>query len=159
MKPYEIAVTDSMSRFCAELLAGHSPGSAAILAGYPEPEAAALVLMRHPSVRKALAEGAAAMIQCELVPLSLRVTRDILEDTNPKAVAVRAKLAIAVLDRAAKDTEAREEADPARALAKMTNDQLAELVAKGLEAQAQEAHTIDVTPRTGRNDNLAKDET
>jgi hypothetical protein len=92
-----------------------------------------------------LTEGTAARIECELVPLSLKVARDILEDTNPKAVAVRAKLAVAMLDRAAKNAQA--ETDPAKELAKMSLDELANLVAKGREAAALEARTLDVTPR------------
>jgi hypothetical protein len=92
-----------------------------------------------------LTEGAAIMLECDLVPLSLRVCRDILTDDEPKAVAVRGKLAVAILDRAAKNSAQAE--DPAQALAKMTTDQLAALVARGMAAEAQEASIIDVTPR------------
>jgi hypothetical protein len=141
----DILVTDKMGAFCARLLEGTPPTRAATLAGYDDPKAAAAVLLRHPQVRKALTEGTAARIECELVPLSLKVARDILEDTNPKAVAVRAKLAVAMLDRAAKNAQA--EADPAKELAKMSLDELAALVAKGREAVALEARTVDVTPR------------
>ena len=88
-------------------------------------------------------------MQCDLVPRSLQVIRDILDDDEPKAVAVRAKLAVAVLDRAAKDQERDE--DPTRRLAELSTEQLAKLVADGLAAQEREASTIDVTPRVARS--------
>ncbi len=84
------------------------------------------------------------MLECELVPMSLKVAREILLDTEPKAVAVRAKLALGLIDRAAKNREAAE--DPAKALAAMTTAELAQFVAKGMQAEALEAQTIDVTP-------------
>jgi hypothetical protein len=97
-----------------------------------------------------LAEGAAAMLECELVPLSLKVARDILTDDNPKAVAVRAKLVLGVLDRAAKNAKAAD--DPGRKLSELSTDELAQLVARGMAAEAQDARTIDVTPIVARNE-------
>lgn len=151
-----VAVSEGMAKFCDLVLRGTPPAEAAALAGYARPAETAAALVRHPNVRKALAEGAAAMLECELVPLSLKVARAILEDTEPKAVAVRAKLALGLLDRAAK-TQAQAD-DPAQELAKLTTDQLAQLVARGLAAQEREAQTLDVTPRVVRGDSLAQSE-
>ena len=131
--------------FCEHVLAGHDPEKAARLAGYKSPGPTSRALLSHPQVRRALREGAEGFLLSDLAPVSLRVMRDILTDTNPRAVAVRAKLAVAVYDRATRTGEA---ADPAAArLAQLTTDELAELVAKGMAAEAQEARTIDVTPR------------
>lgn len=151
-----VAVSEGMAVFCSAVLAGASPGEAARKAGYSDPAVTGQVLIRHPQVRKALAEGAAAMIECELVPLSLKVARDILKDTEPKAVAVRAKLALGLLDRAAKNAAGSE--DPAQALTKLSTEQLAALVAKGMAAEAAEARTVDVTPRILRTVGPAVDE-
>jgi phage terminase small subunit len=142
-------LADGMARFVGRLLEGDSPTQAARVAGYAEPTNTGAALIRHPLVRKALADAAAAQIECELVPLSLKVAREILEDTEPKAVAVRAKLALGLLDRAAKNRQTDE--DPSKALSKMSNDELAALVAKGLAAEAQEAQTINITPVSGHN--------
>lgn len=148
-----VAVSEGMAVFCHHVLQGVDPAEAAQLAGYARPAETAAALIRHPQVRKALAEGAAAMLECELVPLSLKVAREILNDDNPKAVAVRAKLVLGVLDRAAKNAKAAD--DPARKLAELSTDELAQLVARGMAAEAQEARTIDVTPHVARSEGPA----
>lgn len=140
-----VAVPERVALFCQYLLAGSDPPDAAKLAGYKNPRTTSRALLSHPQVRRALREGAEGFLLADLTPIALRIMRDILTDTNPRAVAVRAKLAVAVYDRA---TRASDAADPAAArLAQLTTEQLAELVARGAAAEAQERATIDVTPR------------
>lgn len=145
-----IELAEAWATMIHHMIDGATPADAAALAGFAQPAQVARVLVRDPRFRKALADAAQARIECDLLPLSLKVSRDILTDTNPKAVAVRAKLALGIMDRAAKD-RAKEE-DPTAELHKLSAEQLAQLVAKGIEAEAAEARTVDVTPTNRRND-------
>jgi hypothetical protein len=113
-----LAISERVAMFCEHVLAGHDPEKAARLAGYKSPAATARALLSHPQVRRALREGAEGFLLADLAPVALSVMRDILTDQNPRAVAVRAKLAVAVYDRATRAGDA-----------------------------AQEARTLDVTPR------------
>lgn len=141
-----LAVSERAAIFCQHVIAGQDPEAAARLAGYANPKTTARALVAHPQIRRALREGAEGFLLSDLAPASLRVMRDLLADTDPKAAAVRGKLAVAIYDRATRGS-AGDQLDPARALAQLTTEQLAELVARGAAAEAQEARTIDVTPR------------
>jgi hypothetical protein len=141
-----LVVSERAALFCTHIIAGQEPEAAARLAGYANAKSTAAALVAHPQVRKALREGAEGLLLSELVPVSLRVMRDLLTDADPKAAAVRGKLAVAIYDRATRGPGG--EGDPAaRALAQLTTEQLADLVARGVAAEAQEARTINVTPR------------
>jgi hypothetical protein len=137
-----LAVSERVAVFCDHLIAGDLPEIAARLAGYEEPRRAAQALLAHPQVRKTLADAATGVLLSELVPLSLRVIRQVLEDNNPKAAGHRAKLAVAVYDRAVGHYALPgADGDPGQALAQLTTEQLAALVTRGLDASL-----VDVTP-------------
>jgi hypothetical protein len=126
-------------------LAGADPVDAARRVGYSNPKLTARALVAHPQVRKALRAGAEILLLSEVTPQALQVMKRVLQDENPRSLGHRAKLAIAVYDRATRDKAG---PDPAvDALAQLTTQQLAELVARGMAADAQAAQTIDVTPR------------
>jgi hypothetical protein len=140
-----IAVSERAAVFCQHVISGHPPPEAAKLAGYKNPVSTAQAMMAHPQIRRALREGAEGFLLSDLLPASLRVMGDLLADDDPKAAAVRGKLSVAIFDRATRAGPPGE--DATRALAQLTTDQLAELVARGAAAQVQEANTLDVTPR------------
>lgn len=137
-------VTDLPSNwatFVDQVLLGAEPADAAKLCGYASPRAASLALMRHPQVRKALATAAETRLECEAVPLALDVVAEILKDRDPKARAVRAKLAIAVLDRV------RSKEDKAGVVGKdLSNMTLRELEQFIAQVGARPGEMRDVTP-------------
>lgn len=132
---------DGWTRFVTEVASGVDPTDAAKALGFPNAAAIASELLRRPDVRKALAQAAEAMLECEAVPLALGVVREILTDRDPKARAVRAKLAVAVLDRT-KPKEDKPPADPAQ----MDATQLEQLVAQLQGLGVRPGQMLDITP-------------
>jgi len=87
--------------FADAVAGGQTPEEAAKALNLPgDPKRTAAALMRHPSVRQALTEASNAELMSSGLHLAWGVVREILSDRCPKAKAVRAKLAIAVIDRA-----------------------------------------------------------
>lgn len=88
--------------------------------------------------------AAEARLECEAVPLALDAVSELLQDRDPKARAVRAKLAVAILDRT------REKADPRESstlsLADMSMRQLEQLVTQLGASGILPGQMRDVTP-------------
>jgi hypothetical protein len=135
---------DGWTRFVTDVAEGMDPADAAKALGFPNPAAVAAELLRRPDVRKALAQTTEAMLECEAVPLALGVVREILTDRDPKARAVRAKLAIAVLDRTKSKDEKAPPADPAQ----MDATQLEQLVAQLQGLGVRPGQMLNITPDT-----------
>src|SRR5689334_6483950 len=92
------ALPSNWAVFVERVTLGDDPALAAKVLGYENPKQAAVALLRHPQVRKALATAAEARLEGVSVPLALDTIDEILRDQSaPKAV--RAKLALGVLDR------------------------------------------------------------
>ena len=87
--------------FAEAVACGDTPEAAAKALGFASPKRTAALLMRAPEVRKALVESTKAFIEGDASLLAMDVVREILADRDPKAKAVRAKMAVAILDRAA----------------------------------------------------------
>lgn len=139
------ALPPNWAVFVEYVALGANPTSAALDLGYENPRAASIALLRHPQVRKALASAAEARLQGVSVPLALDTIDEILRDTTaPKAV--RAKLALGVLDR----VRPKGEQAPAggKSLGDMTPRELEQLVAQLQESGVRPGEMRDVTPKS-----------
>jgi hypothetical protein len=123
--------------FAEAVAAGDTPEAAAKSLGFAEPKRTAALLMRAPEVRKALVEATKAFLEGEASILAMDVVREILEDRDPKAKAVRAKMAVAILDRSA----------PAKAPASPGSKPLHELTVEELMAEASRLRTLPPGPQ------------
>jgi hypothetical protein len=143
-----LALPPQWAVFVDRVTLGMEPADAAALAGYEDSRRAAATLMRHPTVRMALVTAAQARLEGRALPMALDTIESILGDeTAPRAV--RAKLAVAVLDRAlsAKGGTQDQGAKGGKALQDMTLDELAQVVRSLESAQELASQTLDVTPR------------
>ena len=136
----------SWAAFAEAVAAGDKPEDAARALGYPDPKRTAALLMRAPDVQKALVEATTAFLKGDAALLAMDVVREILEDRDPKAKAVRAKMAVAILDRSA----------PAKAPPAPGDKPLHEMSASELEALAARLRSSaggpqmrDITPGRG----------
>ena len=142
-----LALPPQWALFVDRVTLGHDPTDAAALAGYEDSRRAAATLMRHPTVRMALVQAAQARLEGRALPMALDTIESILGDeTAPRAV--RAKLAVAVLDRAlaAKGGPQDQASKGGKALQDMTLDELAQVVRSLESAQELASQTLDVTP-------------
>ena len=142
-----LALPPQWALFVDRVTLGHDPTDAAALAGYDDSRRAAATLMRHPTIRMALVAAAQARLEGTALPAALDTIEEILADkTAPKAV--RAKLALGVLDRAlaAKGGAQDQGAKGGKALQDMTLDELAQVVRSLESAQELASQTLDVTP-------------
>lgn len=136
------ALPANWARFIDSVLIGTNPADAARALGFSNPAMAAAELLRTPQVRKALVAAGAARLECEGLPLALDVVNEILTDRDPKARAVRAKLAVAVLDRVLGKPEKEQAPNPAD----MSRDQLHQLVAQLQASGVRPGEMLNVTP-------------
>lgn len=84
--------------FVESVAVGMSPTEAAKRLGFERPASMASALMQLPDVRMALVAATEARLEGVLAPLAAQVAEEILlDDGAPKAV--RAKLALGILDR------------------------------------------------------------
>ena len=142
-----LALPPQWAVFVDRVTLGMDPGDAAALAGYEDSRRAAATLMRHPAIRKALVTAAQARLEGKALPMALDTIESILADvTAPRAV--RAKLALGVLDRAmvARNDRSGEAAKEGKSLQDMTLDELAQVVRSLESAQELASQTLDVTP-------------
>lgn len=140
------ALPPNWALFVEQLTLGADPTSAAELLGYENPKRVAVALLKHPQVRKALASAAEARLEGVSVPLALDTIDEILADKEaPKAV--RAKLALGVLDRVRPKGEAPGGAG-GKSLADMTPRELEQLVAQLGASGLRPGEMRDVTPRS-----------
>lgn len=101
--------------------------------------------MRHPQVRKALLASAEARLEGVSLPLALDTVDEILQDQSaPKAV--RAKLALGIVDRLVKKRDAGEASASGKQLADMTPRELEQLVAQLGASGILPGQMRDVTP-------------
>lgn len=139
-----VTLPSNWAAFVDRLILGDAPADAAALCGYASPKAAAAALVRHPQVRKALATAAEARLECEAVPLALDAVAEILKDQDPKRSAVRAKLALGVLDRVRSKEE--RESLGGKSLADMSPRELEQLVTQLGQSGVRPGEMRDVTP-------------
>jgi len=144
--PQPLTLPPNWAAFAEAVAIGDKPEDAARALGYAEPKRTAAMLMRSPDVRKALVEATKAFLEGDAALLAMDVVREILEDRDPKAKAVRAKMAVAILDRSA----------PAKAPPAPGDKPLHEMSASELEALAARLRSSaggpqmrDITPRRG----------
>lgn len=136
--------------FVEGVVAGGSPADVAKSLNYAQPTPTSALLLRHPQVRKALVQATQARLEGEAGPLAVKVIMEVLSDDNAPA-AVKAKLALGVMDRIQPPKDERPASD--KPLSSMTVSELAEEVAR-LRSQAgilEHAHIgiepmRDVTP-------------
>lgn len=137
------ALPPNWATFVDQVTLGAKPTEAAKLLGYATPRETAAALLRHPQVRKALAVAVEARLEGVAVPLALETIEEILADqTAPKAV--RAKLAVAVLNRSQPKND--QPAPGGKPLADMTPRELEQLVAQLGESGARPGEMRDITP-------------
>jgi hypothetical protein len=131
--------------FVENVCLGADPTLVARDLGLDSPRKAAMTLLRHPTVRKALAEAAEARLYGVSVPLALDTVDEILQDkTAPKSV--RAKLALGVLARAQPKGDAA--SPPSKNLGDMTPKELEQLVAQLSASGVRPGEMRDVTPKS-----------
>lgn len=146
MSSQPIALPNNWAAFVDMVALGNDPADVAASCGYANPKAAAAALLRHPQVRKALAASAMARLEGVSLPLALDTVDEILQDkTAPKAV--RAKLALGIVDRLVK----KEGADAAagasgKTLASMTARELEQAIAQLQASGVRPGEMRDVTP-------------
>jgi hypothetical protein len=138
-----IALAPNWGLFVEQIALGTSPTEAAKSLGWTDPGRTAAALLSMPLVRKALVAATEARLESRAAPMAAQVIEEILSDPDaPKAV--RAKLAIAVLDRIRADKpKPNEGGAPDRA---MNTEDLAALVER-LETALLIPAPRDVTPR------------
>lgn len=145
-----IALPSNWASFVDQVTLGGDPIKAAEFLGFDNPRAAAAALLRHPTVRKALATAAEARLEGVCVPLALDTIEEILKDaTAPKAV--RAKLALGVMDRV-RAKEDKTLAAGGKSLADMTARELEQLMAQLAESGVRPGEMRDVTPKPDASD-------
>lgn len=150
MTPVIKSLPASWAIWVDQVTLGTDPEEAARALGYDDPRAVGAALLRHPTVRKALATAAEARLEGVAVPLALDTIEEILRDQSaPKAV--RAKLALGVMDRV-RAKEDKTIAAGGKSLADMSPRELEQLVAQLGESGARPGQMLDVTPRSKGED-------
>jgi len=125
------------------LIARQAPEDAAKACGYDEPKRAGTLLMRHPTVRKALVAATQARLEGEAAPLALQVIMQVLGDPAAPG-AVKAKLALGVLDRIQPPKDERPTGD--KPLGDLTLAELADEAARLRGSSPRPPEMRDVTP-------------
>lgn len=130
--------------FVDRVALGASGVDAARAVGWQDPADTAAALLSHPTVRKALAQACQVRLEGRSVPLALDTIDEILQDkTAPKAV--RAKLALGVVDRLVK-RQAIEGGPEGKPLASMTIRELEQAIAQLSQNGTVPGQMRDVTP-------------
>lgn len=129
--------------FVDALVNGAKPRKAAAMAGFTDTAHTAPLLMRHPTVRKALVAATQARLEGEAAPLALRTVLEVLSDPEAPG-AVRAKLALGVLDRIQPPKDDRAAAD--KPLHELTVSELAALAEQLRSASPPAPQMRNVTP-------------
>ena len=132
------------------IILGGEPAEAARLLNYSNPKQAAVELLRHPQVRKALVAGAEARLEGRSLPMALDTVEEILADKSaPKAV--RAKLALGIIDRVR--PKADKAPDAGKPVGDMSQRELEQLVAQLQASGVRPGQMLDITPeRKGDDD-------
>lgn len=120
--------------------------AAAIECGYASPKATATALLRHPMVRKALITATQSRLEGEAGPLAVQTIIDVLNDEKAPG-AVKAKLALGVLDRIQAPKEDRGLKD--KPLSELTPDELRQVIAEMRDSPPAQPQMRDVTPDKG----------
>lgn len=138
-----LALPADWATFVDRVALGSDPTDVAAALGYEGPKRAAADLMRHPQVRKALLEATEARLEGVLLPLALDAATAILQDTDaPKAV--RAKLALGIIDRVRKKPDKDQAVNPSD----LGKDQLQQLVAQLQASGIRPGEMLNVTPKS-----------
>lgn len=137
--------------FVDAVAGGADPEATAKSLGYAQPKHTSALLLRHPTVRKALAASAQAWLQWRGGQLAREVVEEIMTDRDPKAKAVRAKMAMAILDRVEPPKEEKGASD--KPLGEMKMSELMAEAARLRGSSPLPDQMRDVTPgRTGEED-------
>lgn len=129
------------------VVTGTDPVEAARSVGWREPKTTAGILLRHPTVRKALVTAAQVKLEWRGTQLALEVVEEIMTDRDPKAKAVRAKMAIALLDRIKPTADQKPGTE--KPIGEMTVDELRQYVAEQRGSAPRPPQMRDVTPGRG----------
>jgi hypothetical protein len=129
------------ARFVDQVALGFDPAEVARGLGISNPVVSAGELLRHPQVRKALQAAAQVRLDSRAMPMAMDAIEKILADENAPA-AVRAKLAVAVFDRAMPKAEKDQAPNPTD----MSKDQLLQLVSQLQGLGVRPGEMLNVTP-------------
>jgi hypothetical protein len=138
------ALPPSWPAFVDQVALGATPHAAAAALGYASPALTSARLMRLPQIRKALVQAVQGRLEGEAGPLAIQAVLDVLSDPEAPG-AVKAKLALGVLDRIKPAPEDRERAD--KPLAQLTLAELTSEVERLRQSGQPGAQMRDVTPQ------------
>lgn len=131
--------------FVEAVAGGTDPTEAAKTQGYADPKRTGALLLRHPTVRKALIAASQAKLEWRGAQLAWEVIEEIMTDRAPQAKAVRAKMAMALLDRIQPPKEERPADD--KPLGELTLTQLRAEVDRLRGSSPLPGEMRDVTPK------------